>query len=76
MMKVKQYREQWMMEHEHYKMVSQNLMEVKIDVDDLRVKVQAIEDEDIPKTHELVKKVAQGEVLLCRYYGRTYVYTI
>lgn len=63
-MKVEQYREQWMMEHEHYKLVSENLMEVKTEVDDLKVKVQIIEDENIPKTQELVKAVSQGDWLL------------
>jgi len=74
MMKVEQYREQWMMEHGHYKIISQNLMEVKIDFDDLKVKVQAIEDEDIPKTQELVKKVAQGKDLLCSNYDCMYIH--
>ena len=60
-MKVEEYRERWMKEQEHYKLISENLMEVKTEVHDLKLKVEIVEGETIPKTQELVKTISQGD---------------
>ena len=60
-MKVEHYRKQWMKEQEHYKVISENLMEVKTEVHDLKLKVEIVENETIPKTQKLVKTISQGD---------------
>lgn len=52
------------MEQKHYKLISEHFEEVKVNVDNLNVKVQSVEDEKMPKTQEHIKKVTQGKVLL------------
>ena len=60
-MKVEQYREQWMKEQEHYKVISENFMEIKTEVHDLKLKVEIVENETIPKIQESVKTITQGD---------------
>ena len=50
-----------MKEQEHYKLISENLMEVKTEVHDLKLKVEIVESETIPMTQELVKTISQGD---------------
>ena len=57
---IQQYRDRWTIEHEHYQQLSQELTEVKTDVDDLMDKVNVIEEESIPQTQKMIKVASQG----------------
>jgi len=57
---IQQYRDRWTIEHEHYQQLSQELMEVKTDFDDLMDKVSVIEEESIPQTQNMIKIASQG----------------
>ena len=61
MEQVQHYREQWMMEHEHYKVISRDVSELKEDVGQLKTEVKEISGVFIPQTQKEMDTMKQGK---------------
>lgn len=61
---VEHYREQWMKEHEHYKVISRDVSELKEDVSLLKTEVKEISGVFIPQTQKEMGTMKQGKLCM------------